>query len=377
VDSAFSQLGLKQIPEFADFVQLFRDWPSLSADEQQQFQQCRFQLVRSVSGAYFKGGHEITTSGYSTGARKTYRWGPAFSAAFNFTEWTRHEPYGPRDRKAIIRVMPGGVPVVAGDVEGMRIFNALSADLLTTSRKIFRHYYSGRTCWLLIPSYAQALIDHAPQVFDEIDPERNYFEGTGEPASREMRKFFSSRGLLYQDCMRSWMGGVTFLTCPHGNQHFLDFMSTITTEPVGGELVELVTTDPWNLAQPFINFPTGDVLDWSRRGTCACGYPIDDFEVRPRSPVMTVRGFPLRLVDLAAILGNMCQRVLGLAKICTSFCLENDTMFVDLVVNGTLQGANVGLLEQEFSSYLGMPCVIQERLSASRYKVNAIRQAAG
>jgi hypothetical protein len=361
-----------QSPTFDDFKKLFCEWPGESDIGRAEFQQCRRRLVKAVAGVHFNTGRTITTSGHSTGASKSYRWGPNFQSAFDFTEWTRFDRFR-WDRKATVRILPGSVPVFTGVVQGLHIFNVRSGDVGNTASQMFSHFPSGKTCWFLLPAYAQALISHAPHVFDNLDPSKHVFEATGEPSSRKLRKFFKDRGLLYLDQLRSWMGGVTFITCPHGNQHFLDFMSEIKTEP-DEAFQEIVTTDLWNLSQPFINFPTGDIVDWTRRETCGCGYPIDDFEFQPRNPVMIVRGLPLRFVDLAASLGNQCQKLLGLQKICVSFCLDGDTMFVDLVVNGTLDGVDVSPLEREFGGYLGMKCVVQERLSASIYKVKAVRQ---
>lgn len=363
-----------QSPTFDDFVEIFQEWPSLPSTAWQDFYRGRGSLVKSVAGSHFNEGRTITTSGHSTGAIKSYRWGPAFQAALDFTEWSRFDRFR-WDRKATVRLLPATSSLYSGvgPTLGMHIFNICTADLSNTATQMFNHFTDGKTCWFLLPAYARALIDHAPHVFDNLDPSKHVFEATGEPSSRQIRKFFKDRGLLYLDCMRSWMGGVTFITCPHGNQHFLDFMSEIKTEPAG-EFQELITTDVWNLAQPFINFPTGDIVDWTRRETCGCGYPIDDFEFQPRNPVMIIRGLPIRFVELAAVLGSQCQKLLGLQKICVSFCLDGDTMFVDLVVNGTLREVDVSPLEREFGSYLGMKCVVQERLSASIYKVKAVRR---
>lgn len=366
------QLYRTQSPANADFVQLFKKWPGLLSSDVSEFYHHRTSLVKSVAGVHFEHGRTITTSGHSTGASKSYRWGPAFQATYDFILLTL-EDSTPRARKAAISVLPSYPRVYSGETNGQHIFTVATSDLVNTLTQTFQHFPNGRTAWSILPTYTQALIAHAPQVFDQLDPVRHFFLSCGEPSSRSLRQFFKDRGLLYLDSMRSWMGGVTFLTCPHGNQHFLDFMSEIKTEPVGN-FQELITTDLWNLAQPFINFPTGDIVDWTRRETCACGYPIDDFEFQPRDPALIIKGLPLRFVDLAGILDQQCQKLLGLQKICCSFCLADNVMTVDLLVNGTLQGVDVSPLEREFGEYLGLRCVVQEGVTASIYKVAAITQ---
>ena len=361
-----------QHPGFDDFVSIFREWPSLSLRERAEFCHSRVSLVRAVAGTYFSDGHTLTTSGHSTGAVKQYRWGPSFKPALDFT-LASFTGGVTRDRKAKLHVLPAhSLPLCAESSPGLYAFHLSTADLVNTATQAFRHFAKGRTCWVLMPAYAQALIDHAPQVFDDVDPARNFFEATGEPSTRAMRQFFKDRGLLYLDTMRSWMGGVTFITCKHGNQHFLDFMSEIKTE-AAGEFQEIVTTDLWNLAQPFINFPTGDIVDWTRREVCACGYPIDDFEFQPRNPSVIAHGRPMLFIDMAAVIERQCRELLGLQKICVSFCMDRNVMFVDLVVNGTLKGVDVSPLERAFGDCIGLRCMVQERLSASVYKVKAVR----
>lgn len=374
MSQAMTDLADCQQPSLSQLLALSGEWPSATPGERLEFLERRKALVRRLAGTYYKSGREITTSGYSTGATKAYRWGPAFQGMFDFTEHSRNAPFG-FDRRAMLRVHPDVPTVYSGVFEGQQLVIVNSRNLEQTFVEAAGMFPEGRTCWRLLPTYGQFLTEHCPELFDLFDPAKHVFESTGEPSSRKLRQFFRDRGLLYLDCMRSWMGGVTFITCPHGNQHFLDFVSEISTELVEDGLVEIVTTDLWNLAQPFINFPTGDVVDWMRRETCACGYPIDDFEFRPRSPVLVVKGRPLRFVDLAAEIGVQCKKLLGLEKICVSFCLDEDTMFVDLLVSGDLRQTDAGPLEREFGDYLGLRCVVVERVSATPYKVLAIRQS--
>ena len=85
--------------------------------------------------------------------------------------------------------------------------------------------------------------------------------------------------------MRCWDGGMTFITCKHGNRHILDYLSYV-------ESVEtrLVSTDFFNLAGSFIRYWNGDYInlesDWQK---CDCGRYYREFSLDGnRKPFLAV-----------------------------------------------------------------------------------------
>lgn len=77
------------------------------------------------------------------------------------------------------------------------------------------------------------------------------------------------RGYFSQFCdhMRCWDGGATFFTCQYGTYHCMDWLVDMDSDKK-----ELVTTDYFNLASPFINYYNGDqaviMKTWAK---CQCG----------------------------------------------------------------------------------------------------------
>jgi hypothetical protein len=109
--------------------------------------------------------------------------------------------------------------------------------------------------------------------FSLFDPNKTIIYSTGEASSPEIASYFKNSGFTYIDAMRIWTGGTTFITCQQGNKHWIDFLSdNVLKNNV------MRSTDYYNLAQTFINFSTGDCLNWHREGTCNCGLPIDKID---------------------------------------------------------------------------------------------------
>lgn len=69
------------------------------------------------------------------------------------------------------------------------------------------------------------------------------------------------------DHMRCWDGGMTFITCKHGNKHILDYLSYV--ESIDGKLV---STDYFNTVGRFIRYWNGDYCEINEKwDKCDCG----------------------------------------------------------------------------------------------------------
>jgi len=94
------------------------------------------------------------------------------------------------------------------------------------------------------------------------------------------------------DHMRCWDGGASFFTCKHGTYHLMDNLSWCEQGPNN----ELICTDYFNLASPFVRYWNGDyckIGDEYKR--CGCGRLYREFELLESRP------FSLKGVCIAEI----------------------------------------------------------------------------
>jgi hypothetical protein len=106
---------------------------------------------------------------------------------------------------------------------------------------------------------------------------------TGERLMQEDAVFLLDGGYFDHVCdhMRCWDGGATFFTCKHRNYHLMDNLAWCEEGPNH----ELICTDYFNLASPFVRYWNGDycIID-DNYSKCECGRIYRDFwflESRP------------------------------------------------------------------------------------------------
>jgi hypothetical protein len=90
---------------------------------------------------------------------------------------------------------------------------------------------------------------------------------TGEVLPDDIKENLLDRGFDVRDQMRCWDGGATFITCPFGNRHWIDFLSPTKTDIDN----KLIANDLFNLAQPHLNYHNGDVIVRKFNNQCLCG----------------------------------------------------------------------------------------------------------
>jgi hypothetical protein len=81
--------------------------------------------------------------------------------------------------------------------------------------------------------------------------------------------------------MRCWDGGASFFTCKHGTYHLMDNLSWCEQGPNN----ELICTDYFNLASPFVRYWNGDYCKIEKEySRCSCGRLYREFELLESRP---------------------------------------------------------------------------------------------
>ena len=153
---------------------------------------------------------------------------------------------------------------------------------------------------MIVPSMMELMIRGG---FDPgiLDPDRYVIHTTGEPLLGEERSF-ADVGLSIRDNMRCWDGGATFFTCEHGHRHWVDLVSKNWLE---GD--ELVSSDLFNSAQPFVEYHNGDRIAWERGSACACGRPIDSISFDMREQRLSVDNHLFQYRELQVAFDAACK----------------------------------------------------------------------
>ena len=95
------------------------------------------------------------------------------------------------------------------------------------------------------------------------------------------------------DHMRCWDGGATFFTCKHRNYHLMDNLAWCEEGPNH----ELICTDYFNLASPFVRYWSGDYCRIAKEyQRCECGRLYRDFEFLESRP-FSLKGTNMREIQ--------------------------------------------------------------------------------
>ena len=93
--------------------------------------------------------------------------------------------------------------------------------------------------------------------------------------------------------MRCWDGGATFFTCKHRNYHLMDNLAWCEEGPNH----ELICTDYFNLASPFVRYWSGDYCRIAKEyQRCECGRLYRDFEFLESRP-FSLKGTNMREIQ--------------------------------------------------------------------------------
>ncbi|NDD53022.1 hypothetical protein EBZ39_03940 [bacterium] len=118
---------------------------------------------------------------------------------------------------------------------------------------------------------------------------------TGERLLPEDAIFLLDGGYFDHICdhMRCWDGGATFFTCKHKNYHLMDNLAWCEEGPNH----ELICTDYFNLASPFVRYWNGDYCKIAKEyQRCECGRLYRDFEFLESRP-FALKGTNMREIQ--------------------------------------------------------------------------------
>jgi hypothetical protein len=118
---------------------------------------------------------------------------------------------------------------------------------------------------------------------------------TGERLLPEDAAFLLDGGYFDHICdhMRCWDGGATFFTCKHRNYHLMDNLAWCEEGPNH----ELICTDYFNLASPFVRYWNGDYCRIAKEyQRCECGRLYRDFEFLESRP-FSLKGTNMREIQ--------------------------------------------------------------------------------
>lgn len=280
---------------------------------------CR-QVVSHEDGAI------LQTSG-STGAAKTYRWGPDFGVHLRFYEemFSHGQPFtylqcviSPESRTQLWRRPDGRLVTVIlgqGEVADEPIRDhalVCNAELISIHER--RHPFLSRA----------------------IDRDTCVLCCTGSPLRPDHIDLFNSLGIRWRDHMRCWDGGATFIMCEHGNRHWLDFSAVVSVDEEG----HLISTDLWNLAQRHVSHRTGDIITWRRGQRCRCGLPIDEIEFADRPIVFEVGGHILTHKMMADAFRGIGDH--------TFMCVRHDGEAMEIVSDLSLDDGSIARMREVY-----------------------------
>lgn len=118
---------------------------------------------------------------------------------------------------------------------------------------------------------------------------------TTEFPRHEDFQFLKNNGNVecYCDHMRCWDGGASFFTCKYNTYHLLDNLTWVYQ----GESNEMISTDYFNMASPFINYWNGDLCEIKDEyKLCQCGRHYRPFKMLQNRP-FALKG-PVKLTEI-------------------------------------------------------------------------------
>jgi hypothetical protein len=323
------QLSKAKTYDWTLLTTAYREWIDSPPQDRLEFSRRRVSLVKKYAGGYLDQSQLLETSGSASGVRKRYFWGPCFSIQHEFFEWLKFSwfPYkyvwyvkpikNQRDKGVFIND--------AGMSPRNRIITLDAEAVAEESPEVWaRSTESGQSkvvLWLM-PTYAKLLLERGFR-FDLFDPDKTVIYATGEMSERWLKDRFRSMGFRYIDAMRCWPGGATFITCEHGNTHWIDFLADTWTDGAN----RLFSNDLFNLGQCFLNYENGDTVSTARRGVCRCGLDIDDIAYpEERACSIDVCGDWHTYQDLFSMVQNAIPK--GLLICSFGFHEPTNTLFV-------------------------------------------------
>ena len=246
----------------------WNEWASISEEEKLRFVIKRRNLIGSQVGPvepYLN----MNTSG-TTGVKKSYKFGPCGWAVQKLHERCALDAWDSRTVSLMSVVINHNKPGIEFLDVGMMPWHekffmlSVHRDSIPKIPEVLRAR-DGATALQPSPGVITKLLANGLDL-KSLDPLKTFFVNTGEKPLPEERKLVLDAGLQFNDHMRCWDGGFTFYTCRYGHKHLVDLLFDWSIVDQ-----ELVTSDLFNAAQPFIDYKNGDKVNIRPSGDCKCG----------------------------------------------------------------------------------------------------------
>ncbi len=252
----------------------YLEYKNSSLSIRSEYSQQRKKFVEKYSSSFFDEGTLLSSSGTSTGFKKKYKWGPNWEKFYYFYEWLKFEHLEPYDLYFIQLNHPLTVGEKIRIREGKRNYKVLEININSIKNAaksiIEKTKNENKIILWFNPSSLKYFIDQNFN-FDALDPNKFIIYSTGEVLNQKERLHLQKKGFSIINAMRCWDGGATFITCQHGNTHWIDFLSIIESDSENN----LISSDLYNLSQNFLNYKSNDKIDTYKLHDCKCGLPVD------------------------------------------------------------------------------------------------------
>ncbi len=256
------------LPTYSSLWQAYYWWLTADKTWRNRFVHTRLKIIKRYGG--MPGEYQEQRTSGTTGLRKYYRWGPNFKEVDRFFYSLIRRGGKPWHTAHIM------TPIIRDWGGENKITSVNSSARYDIQRHIFLEIngigrISGlsealRNHHVFLSASAFSLINKYTSFIEDFDPD-GLIIFTGETLPDVTREELLDRGFDVRDQMRCWDGGATFITCPFGNRHWIDFLSTTTTDVEN----RLICDDLFNIAQPHLNYKNGDIVIREFGKQCPCG----------------------------------------------------------------------------------------------------------
>lgn len=258
-----------------DVTKVYEYWKFLDHDAFRKSRLRKIKVFADDPDEDFEDFRLLKTSGSSSCKPKKYKWGPNFALHYDLYNKIFYSgqnfvnlfllPHSKNSFKASDHVLSIGV------------LNAIPENRGSVQKNI--HVVSNPEVLYI---YMKRYGDFLDRFFDK---KSCIFSFTGSALKDEFKSFFTSLGMKCKDHMRCWDGGATYYTCDYFNKHWVEFSSVIRFENN-----KLISTDLWNIAQPFVDYWNKDRLTSTKLGKCECGLEIVDIKWIENPRYFVVKG---------------------------------------------------------------------------------------
>lgn len=260
---------IKYNNDYDDIENIFKNWNKIDHENYYKYKLKKIKKFQNLKN--FK---NIKTSGSSSCCPKKYKWGPDYHKHFHFYNNIFYDNQEFKNFYMLPHI--DNSYKINKESISLGFFNGVAKNLDRVLKNIH------------ITCNPEVLFIHIKKYGDFLD---NFFDKkscifcfTGSALQNEHKKLFADIGLTYKDFMRCWDGGATYFTCKYLNKHWANFSSIIKIENQ-----KLISTDLWNLAEPFVDYWNKDVLTSENTKWCECGLMSCNIKWEPNPKYFVIK----------------------------------------------------------------------------------------